>query len=82
VIAGRPPCGHGRVAGEKERAEEGDDRRGQDVSERERARAGAAGLARWAVRVAGPHGRACGRERADGPRGWAEPKREGGVGPR
>jgi hypothetical protein len=38
VIADRPPCGHGRVTGE-ERAEEGDDRRGQDVSERERARA-------------------------------------------
>jgi hypothetical protein len=44
-------------------------------------RAGAAGLGCWAAQ----HGRAreceCGRERADGPRGWAEPER-GGVGPR
>jgi hypothetical protein len=38
-------------AGEKERAEEGDDRRGRDVSERESAGAGAAGPRCWAARA-------------------------------
>jgi hypothetical protein len=73
VIAGRPPRGHGQVAGESERAEEGDDRRGQDVSVRERARARArlgwpAGPRALLGRT-GASERGRGRERVDGPRG-------------
>jgi hypothetical protein len=70
VIAGRPPCGHGRVVGEKERAEEGDDRRGREVSEREREQARARARAQL-DRVVGPRERAM-RANASGPFGWAE----------
>jgi hypothetical protein len=75
VIADRPPCRHGRIVGEKERAEEGDDRWGWDVREGERGeRAGVAGLGH----VAGPRKHAM-RTNASGPFGWAEPEegREG-----
>jgi hypothetical protein len=72
------PAGHRAIAaGEKARAEEGDDRRGRAVSEseRERARAGASRVARPA-RAAGSH------ERVGGPRvGWAELKEKRRSGP-
>jgi hypothetical protein len=64
-------------AGESERAEEGDDRRGQGVSERERENARAQAWARMG-RVDGPRG--SGRERAGSPFGWAEPEGERRVG--
>jgi hypothetical protein len=59
---------------------------GDELSARERGSAGAAGLAGWAVRVAGPHGRERARTRTRA-RGWAirlgrAREREGGVGPR
>jgi hypothetical protein len=51
---------------------------GAEMSARERAseRAGAAGLACWAARVARPSKCGRGRERAGRPRGWAEPEGE------
>jgi hypothetical protein len=58
---------------------------GAEMSARERERAGAAGLACWPRALLGRTGtseRERGRERADGPHGWAEPEREGGVDPR
>jgi hypothetical protein len=72
------PAGHRAIAaGEKARAEEGDDRRGRDVSEREsrRARAGAALLGRL-----NQLGR--GRERASAGAVGPSRREKGGVGPR
>jgi hypothetical protein len=58
---------------------------GAKMSARETERAGVAGLACRARALLGRTGATeCerGREHANGPRGWAEPEREGGVGPR
>jgi sirohydrochlorin ferrochelatase len=67
------------VTGEKARVEEGDDRWGRAVSEREgksaRERADVAGGPRcWAEQARG--------RVASGPFGWAEPEEGRGVGPR
>jgi hypothetical protein len=83
------PAGHHAiVAGEKTRAEEGDDRRGRAVSEREREQASARGRAALLGRL-GLLGRVSeraserGRARARGwaARSWAEPKEERRSGP-
>jgi hypothetical protein len=52
--------------------------------ERERARAwlGWPAGSRALLGRTGASERGCGRERTDGPRGWAELEREGGVDPR
>jgi hypothetical protein len=69
------PAGHRAITvGEKARAEEGDDRRGRDVSERERERESATGRAVLLghVGTSAWAGRAVGQSRRE----------KGGVGPR